>query len=176
MTLSTIEQKLLNFLEPTANQLGFEIVKIQMHGGNRKVLEIAVDRLDDNKVTIKDCRTLSNNFSAILDIEDIIEDKYYLEISSAGVERPLVKLNDFIRFKGRIAVIKLHNAVEESKKWQGEIISIEGSNITLKIEKIGERTFAFDNIKGANLVFTEEMFREILRKDKKDQFEPEEEI
>jgi ribosome maturation factor RimP len=90
-----MEEKIRLLLEPVIDSLGLELVKLSFQGGNRKVLEILIDRKDGNKVQVKDCREVSKNVSAILDVEDIIKDKYFLEVASAGIERPLVILKDF---------------------------------------------------------------------------------
>lgn len=162
--LSSIEQKIFDLLEPVAKSIGYEIVKVQMQGSNRKVLDIAIDKLDGTSITIRDCKNASNNFSAILDVEDIIADKYYLEVGSAGVERPLVKLADFDRFAGRLITLKTHKAVGETKKFQGEILERKENVITLKLTTGENMGFDYDNVKSANLVFTEEMFRKVLSK------------
>jgi ribosome maturation factor RimP len=96
-----MEEKIRPLIESVIDDLGLDLVKVSFQGGSRKVLEILIDRKDGNKVQVKDCREVSKNVSAILDVEDIIKDKYFLEVASAGVERPLVKLQDFERFLGR---------------------------------------------------------------------------
>lgn len=164
MILSNIEKRIFDALEPISKNLGIEIVKIKFSGSNRKVLDIAIDKLDGSSVTIKDCRDASNNFSAVLDVEEIIPDKYYLEVGSAGVERPLVKIEDFIRFAGKEIVIKLHKAHEESKKFQGKILNVENEKIKLSLKNNEIIEFEYSNIKGANLIFTDEMFRQSLSK------------
>jgi len=164
MILSSLEQKIYDVLEPVAKSIGYEIVKVMMQGSNRKVLDIAIDKLDGASVTIRDCKTASNNFSATLDVEDIISDRYYLEVGSAGVERPLVKLADFDRFLGREITLKTHKAIDDVKKFQGTIESNKDGVIELKIKE-GLISLEYSNIKSANLVFTEEMFRKVLKKE-----------
>lgn len=167
------EEQIFELLSPTAQEIGFEIVKVRIHGGNRPTLEILIDHNDlDKKVTIADCRNASNNFSAILDVEDLISSKYYLEVSSAGVERPLTKLEDFIKFKAREISLKLHNAVEDRKKIEGIIIDVDGDKIHI-LEKIHSNKnngkniiIDFENVKSAKLVFTDAMFREALKAEK----------
>ena len=169
MALSIIEQKIWNILEPVAETLGYEIVKISMHGSNRKILDIAIDKKDGTSVTIRDCKTASNNFSAILDVEEIIPDKYYLEVGSSGVERPLVKLQDFDRFAGRLIFLKTHHAIMESKKFQGEILGRKDEIIDIKLSSGEVLVFEYSNIKAANLVFTDEMFRKSLAQSEKEE-------
>lgn len=165
--LSSTEQKIFDLIEPVANGLGYEVVKVVLQGSTRKVLDIAIDRIDGNPVTIADCRTASNNFSAILDVEDIISDKYFLEVGSAGVERPLVKLTDFDRFKDRLVSIKLQHAFNGKKRFDATILGRDGEIIDLAIKTEKEPlSFEYSNIKSARLIFTDEMFREVLAKSK----------
>jgi ribosome maturation factor RimP len=162
--MNSTEKKIYDLLEECANSLGFDIVKIIVSGSPRKVLDIAIDKIEEGSVTIADCKRASNNFSAILDVEDVIEGKYYLEVGSAGVERPLVKLSDYEKFKNRQITLKLHKALEEQKRFNCTIEKIESENITFKTLESKIFTTEYENIKSAHLVFTEEMFRESLSK------------
>lgn len=157
-----MEEKIRLLLEPVINSLGLELVKLSFQRGSRKMLEILIDRKDGNKVQVKDCREVSKNVSAILDVEDIIKDKYFLEVASAGVERPLVKLQDFERFLEREIKLKLKEPHNGKINFKGKLIEIEKNNITIQSKNI-QLVFAYDNIKGANLVLTEEEFKQLLK-------------
>lgn len=160
-----MEEKITSLIEETVNSLGFDIVKLSIVGGKSKVLQIMIDRLDTGKVTIGDCRLVSRNISALMDVEDVIADKYLLEVSSAGVERPLVKLRDFQKFIGREIKIVLREQVGGKLKYKGKIAGVEDNVIVLQAKNL-ELKFDFLNIKNANLVLTDEMFRELLNKKK----------
>ena len=80
-----IEENIRALIEPTINDFGLELVKLTFHGGSRKALELHIDRKDGNKVQVQDCQKVSKSVSVILDVEDIIKDKYFLEVTSAGV-------------------------------------------------------------------------------------------
>ncbi|MDX1917460.1 MAG: ribosome maturation factor RimP [Rickettsiaceae bacterium] len=164
MNLSTIEQEIYNLLSPSALAMGYEIVRLKFSGSTRKVLEVSIDKLDLSGVTIKDCRDATTQFSALLDVEDIIKDKYFLEISSAGLERPLNNLNDFQRFIGQKAQVKLNHAHEGSRNFQIEILEVLDNKILVRLTNNKELTLEFSEIKSAKLIFTEEMFRESLAK------------
>lgn len=160
-----MEKKITSLIEETVNSLGFDIVKLSIQGGKSKVLQIMIDRLDSEKVKIADCRQVSRNVSALLDVEDVIADKYLLEVSSAGVERPLVKLRDFQKFMGHEIKIALREPVGGKLKYKGKITGVEDNLIILQSKNI-EFKFDFLNVKNANLVLTDEMFRELLNKKK----------
>ena len=157
-----MEEKIAALIETAINDLGLDLVKLTFQGGSRKILEVHIDRKDGNKVQVKDCRDVSRNFSAILDVEDIIKDKYFLEVSSAGVERPLVKLEDFERFTGKEIKLKLKEPHNGKISFKGKLIEVKGRDIVIKSKNV-QLVFAYDNIKGANLVLTDEIFRQLLK-------------
>lgn len=161
-----MENKITELIEETVRSLGFELVKVALHGGSRKVLEICIDRLDGSKVQIGDCTEVSKNISAILDVEDLIRDKYFLEVSSAGAERPLVKLQDFARFIDRDVKLKLKEAHNGKFSFKGAIEAVGEENIRIKSKNV-VLEFAYSNIKSANLLLTNELFRQLIKKKNK---------
>lgn len=159
-----VEQKIASLIKDTVNTLGFDLVKVSLQGVTSNVVEILIDRLDNDKVSIADCRTVSKNISALLDVEDVISDKYYLHVASCGVERPLVKFEDYQRFLNRDVKLKLKEQVEGRSKYKGVIFKAEDGNVEIMLEDKKIILTSFDNIKGANLVLTDEMFRNLLNK------------
>lgn len=160
-----MESKISELIEDTINSLGFELVKVTIHGSGRKIVEILIERLDEEKLQVGDCQLVSRNISAILDVEDYISDKYFLEVSSTGLERPLVKPKDFERFAGRQVKIRLKSALNDRLTYTGTLIGLDGDKVKLDSEKV-ELLFEPSNIKRANLIFTDEMFRALLNKKK----------
>ncbi len=161
--MQAIEQQITDIVQGTLENLGLALVKVTLKGTTHKVLEMLIDRIDGEKVSLRDCRNVSNNISALLDVENIIIDKYFLEISSAGIERPLIKFQDYIRFKGREVTIKLKSVLKGQTRYQGKIMKAENDQIHLAIPE-GEIVILFDMIKKASLVFTEEMFKNLMKK------------
>jgi ribosome maturation factor RimP len=160
-----MERKIAGLIESTINDLGFGIVKITINGSTNKVVEIFIERLDGEKIQVGECQLVSRNISAILDVEDVISGNYFLEVSSAGLERPLVKLQDFVRYADSEIKIRLIEAHNGNLSFRGKLLGVEDNKIKLQSKNI-ELAFDFDNIKRANLVLTDEMFREILSKSK----------
>ncbi|MCC8369588.1 MAG: ribosome maturation factor RimP [Rickettsia endosymbiont of Oxypoda opaca] len=161
--MPSIEQQITSLIEETLTIMGFELVVVRLRGLNYKILEILIDRLDGEKVTIEDCRRVSQNISAILDVEDIIDDAYNLEVSSSGAERPLVKFADYNRFSGREVNIKLKALLNGKTRYQGKIIKAEDDKVYVNL-KGEELVIDFNLIKNASLVLTDEMFKELLGK------------
>ena len=158
-----MEQRVTNLIESTVTTLGFDIVKVIIHGTSTKVVEILIERIDGEKVQVNDCQIVSRNISAVLDVEDIIPGKYFLEVSSAGVERPLVKITDFEKFAGREIKIRLKAAFNGNLTYKGQLLGVDGEKVKLKSKNI-EMSFDYSNIKNAKLVLTEDMFRALLNK------------
>ena len=158
-----MEQRVTSLIESTVNTLGFDVVKVIIHGTSTKIVEILIERIDGEKVQVNDCQVVSKNISAMLDVEDIIPGKYFLEVSSAGVERPLVKITDFDKFAGREIKIRLKAAFNGNLTYKGQLLGVEGEKIKLKSKNI-EMSFDYGNIKNAKLVLTDDVFRALLNK------------
>jgi ribosome maturation factor RimP len=162
-----IESKIKNLVEGALDSLGFSIVQIKFTGTQSKVLQILIERKDEEKVNVSDCRIVSNHVSAILDVEDVISDKYHLEVSSPGIERPLVKKEDFNRFAGNVIVVRLKQAKDGRKTYKGKLLGMKGEEVEILDQEarlnIG---LDFDNIKSSNIVLTDELYKEILKKAK----------
>lgn len=161
------EQKILEIIEAPLTGMGYNIVRLRLlaSGGiaPKKILEILIERLDEVHTSIGDCKQASYHISALLDVEDVIEGRYNLEVSSAGVERPLVKLEDFVKYSGYVIEVKLHNAVEACKKYQGHLIEVLENKIILKTSTNPNLQLEFANIKDAKLVLTDELFKKIVK-------------
>ena len=159
-----LELKVSELIESAINALGFELVKVGFTGVNSKVLEILIDKLDYTKVTISDCKQVSRNISTLLEVEEIINDEYSLEVSSCGIERPLVKFKDYVRFINSEIKIKLKEPLNGRLKYQGVIMKAENDNIEFMPNGEELVQIPFDIIKNAKLVLTDKMFRELLNK------------
>jgi len=157
-----MEDKIIGLIEPTLTDLGYGLVKVSLRGGTVPILEILIERIDGDRVQVGDCKKVSRNVGAILDVEDQIAGKYFLEVSSAGVERPLVKQEDYVRFAGKDIKIRLKEQFNGKLNYKGKLLSIEDGVVLLRSKNV-ELKFQYNNIKSANLVLTDEMFRELLK-------------
>ena len=142
--------------EPLAAQ-GYSVVRVQLSGGHRKVLQIMIERSDEKPINVDDCSTVSRLVSVLLDVQDPIKDPYILEVSSPGLERPLVKLRDYQRFCGQTVVVKTHQPINGRKTFQGRLTSAEENGITLDLLQVSEGeslsiTLELNNIRAAHLV------------------------
>lgn len=150
-----MDTNFLHSIEQIVTRLGYECVNVGIKNDFGKLrLQILIDTLGG--INVDDCESVSKRVNKFLDespeVPELDKGRYYLEVSSPGVERPLYKLVDYERFSGREARLRLSSPIEGRKTFTGKIISVEGENVKLLCED-GEKLIAFGNIKGANLVY-----------------------
>lgn len=148
--MATLEEKLSDLLKSSIEDLGCELWGIEcQRTGRFLTVRIYIDK--EGGVGVDDCADVSRQVSAILDVEDPIADKYNLEVSSPGVDRPLFTLEQYQRYIGEEIVVHLRIPVLERRKWQGKLESIENDMITLLVD--GQpQVLVFGNIQKANVV------------------------
>ncbi len=161
--------RITEVVEPEANALGFDLVRVKIFGrseagdGDERALQIMAERPDTGQLVIDDCAALSRRISDRIDAleeagEDLIEGAYRLEVSSPGIDRPLTRYKDFVRWAGFEARIQLAGPVDGNRKSiQGDLVGIEGDTVILDERKSGRVSFAFDDIVSARLVLTDRL-------------------
>lgn len=147
---------LQEMLEPMIENLGYEVVRIMTIGQVRQTLQIMIERIDRTPINVEDCAKVSRAVSEILDEKDPIEDNYSLEVSSPGLDRPLTKLENFVRFNGNEAKIETSVPVEGRKRFKGKLLGVENNNVKIEMDGI-EYAVPFEDIAKAKLVLTDEM-------------------
>lgn len=147
--MSTLEQKLTEMIAAPVQALGYELVGIEFIRGRQSTLRIYID--SDSGITVDDCADVSHQVSAVLDVEDPISVAYSLEVSSPGLDRPLFTAAHYTQFIGEEVSVVLRIAMQNRRKWQGIIKTIDGEMITVTVEGKDE-VFALSNIQKANLV------------------------
>lgn len=148
--MATLEQNLQEMLQDAVKDLGCELWGIECQRvGRFMTVRLFIDK--EGGVTVDDCADVSRQVSAILDVEDPIADKYNLEVSSPGLDRPLFTLPQFERYIGQDIAVHLRIPVMERRKWQGKLERIEKDMITLIVDD-QEQILVFGNIQKANIV------------------------
>jgi len=135
--LSAYTEKVVGIVEglvtPILESEGLELVDIEFQRETRGwVLRIYIDK--EGGVTLNDCTVVSQQLSAILDVEDPIDTPYTLEVSSPGLTRPLKKIKDYERYKGRLVRIKTYQKIEGQKEFKGKLLGLEEDIVSLEIE------------------------------------------
>jgi ribosome maturation factor RimP len=157
--------------EPVLQGMGYRLVRIKISGEAGCTVQIMVER-PDGSMQIEDCEAISRALSPVLDIADPIERAYRLEISSPGIDRPLVRRSDFERFTGHVARIEMAVAHQGRKRFRGTLAGVEGSAVRLrrddvKADEDPNIRLALEDIAEARLVLTDELIAQSMRRGKK---------
>jgi ribosome maturation factor RimP len=161
-----VEERIIALVEPTAAQLGFRIVRVRVSGNRRKTLQIMAERVSDGLMSVEDCGRLSRAISPMFDLEDPLPGEFSLEISSPGIDRPLIRLEDFERFTGFEAKIETAAMIDGRKRFKGEIAGVDGDEIRLRTPEGDELRFKFSALSEARLVLTDKLIADDLRRAK----------
>lgn len=154
-------------IEPALGTLGFRLVRVKVTGRDGGTLQVMAER-PDGTFTIDDCEATSRALSPILDVEDPIQAAYRLEVSSPGIDRPLVRRSDIERALGHEAKIEMNLMVEGRKRFRGIIEAIENDALKLKsTEGKEDALLPLNEIADAKLVLTDALIEEALRREKR---------
>jgi len=146
-----IIKKVKKLVMPILGDEGLELVDVEFQREKQGwVLRVYIDK--PGGVTLDDCTDISYQLSAVLDVEDLIDTSYTLEVSSPGLTRPLKELNDYERYKGQLVKIKTYKPIDGKKVFRGKLIGLENEIVKIENEK-GEHEIPFKIIAKANLNF-----------------------
>jgi ribosome maturation factor RimP len=159
-------------VEPVLEHLGFRLVRIQVMGRDGQTVQIMADR-PDGTISIDDCETISRELSPLLDAHDPLPGSYRLEVSSPGIDRPLVRPTDFGTWAGHEAKIELKQPVNARKRYRGVLEGFEDGEVRLicELDQLGRQVLGFPVglIAEARLVLTDALIRDALRRAKEGQ-------
>lgn len=165
---TAIDRRLAAIVGPVIEGLGFELVRIRLMGGKTRILQIMADR-PEGGIEVDDCATISTAVSAVLDVEDPIEDNYVLEVSSPGIDRPLTRLKDFDMWVDYEARLETTELIDGRRRFKGTLQGTEGDEVLIEIEEAGEPLtigLKFDWLSDAKLILTDDLIAEMLRQRK----------
>ena len=148
-----------DMLEPIISGLGYETVRIMTIGQANPTLQIMIDKLDGTEIVVDDCAKVSRAISEVLDEKDPIKDRYNLEVSSPGLDRPLTKIDHFKRFAGNEAKVETNVLVENRKRFKGIIKSVDDKNQVILEMEGAEYAIPFEDITNAKIVITDELLQ-----------------
>jgi ribosome maturation factor RimP len=130
-----LEAKIADIVEPRLEDQGFELVRVQVMGKETPTVQIMADRADGTPFNVEDCEQISHLLSAVLDVEDPITTAWTLEVSSAGIDRPLTRVKDWVRHAGFDARVELNFPDKHGRKrYTGTIIDADAAEARIKIE------------------------------------------
>ncbi|MFC3695397.1 ribosome maturation factor RimP [Chenggangzhangella methanolivorans] len=170
VTESGVDARVAAIVGPTLMDLGFRLVRVKSSGRDGYTLQIMAERADGT-FTVEDCEVASKAISPVLDVEDPIDRAYNLEMSSPGIDRPLVRVTDFARWAGHIAKIEMEAPVAGRKRFKGVIEGAEGEFALFrrddaKKDEPARVKLPIRDVAEARLVLTDELIREALRRAK----------
>lgn len=152
-----VVSRVMELAEPLAASLGLELAEVEYkQEGGRMVLRLFIDR--DGGVTLDDCAAVNRELAEILDVEDFIQSRYNLEVSSLGLNRPLKKPSDYERFTGRFVKIRTYelladDAGNKRKTFTGELLGLDGGIVRLKLTEGQTAGVPLEKVAKANLEF-----------------------
>jgi ribosome maturation factor RimP len=144
---------------PSLEGMGFRLVRVSFGGGGRPVLQVMAEPEDGSPMSVEHCAEISRVVSAILDVEDPIPSAYMLEVTSPGIDRPLVSRDDYRRFAGFEAKLELSRAVDGRKRFRGRIQAVDVEDRVPVTEEEGIFALPFADIVKAKLVLTDELLK-----------------
>ena len=147
-------------IAPTLVAMGFEVVRIGLtreSGDGHRTLQVMADRLDGSLISVDDCEVIRNALSAIFDVEDPITGAYDLEVSSAGIDRPLTRRKDFETYAGFEAKVETKVAIEGRRRFKGTVNGLGDNNAVVMRVGGTDLSLAFDNIGEAKLILTNDL-------------------
>jgi ribosome maturation factor RimP len=156
--------EIARIIEPSLDAMGYRLVRLMQTGGLRRpTLQVTAERRDDAPMTVDDCAEISRAVSALLDVADPIAGAYMLEVSSPGIDRPLVRPEDYDRFAGLEARIDLSSPIDGRKRFRGRVLGRDADHVRLAAEG-GEVRLPLDAISRAKLVLNDELLALAARK------------
>ncbi len=153
-------QKIQEMIEPSLTHLGYEIVRILLQGGDVKTVQVMVERIDRKDMTLDDCEKVSRTVSALLDVDDPFSSRYVLEISSPGIDRPLIKALDYVRFAGFDAKVETLVPLKGRRRFKGKILGLTDDEKSVRLDaEEGEVSIELENISKAKLILTDDLLK-----------------
>ncbi len=143
-------------ITPTVEALGFTIVRVQLSGRQRPRLQVMAEREDGGAIRVGDCTGISRAIAAVLEVEDPIAGAYTLEVSSPGIDRPLLRLGDFERFAGFEARVETSRPVDGRRRFRGRLIGVAGQAVRIQVDG-ATVDLPYADIGRAKLLLTDEL-------------------
>ncbi len=165
---TAMDRRLAEIVRPVIEGMGFEPIRIRLMGGTTRTLQVMADR-PAGGIEVDECAGISTAVSAVLDVEDPIEENYILEVSSPGIDRPLTRLKDFETWKGWEARLETAELIDGRRRFKGFLRGVEGDEVLITIEDGKEELtigLKFDWLDDAKLILTDELIAEMLRQKK----------
>ncbi|MCD2178338.1 ribosome maturation factor RimP [Rhizobium sp. C1] len=170
ITETGLDLRIAQMIEPLLQSMGYNLVRVRLSGQNGLTLQIMAERFDGT-MTVEDCEQVSMAVSPVLDVEDPIDKAYHLEVSSPGIDRPLVRKSDFEKWIGHLLKCETSVIVDNRKRFRGKLVSASETGFTVERDQPGygeELTveIPYTALSEARLILTDDLIRDALKADK----------
>lgn len=135
--------------------MGYELVRVAVLGRQRPTVQIMADRADGAQITVEDCEAISHAVGAVIDVDDPIPGEWELEVSSAGIDRPLTRRKDWNRFSGHLAKAELAIPIDGQKRFSGIVLGADATHARMRLDGGAEVALPLTEIRKAKLVLTD---------------------
>jgi len=165
-----LDLRIAEIIEPVLSAMDYRLVRVRMLNQNGLTLQIMAER-NDGTMDVDGCEAVSMAISPVLDVEDPIDKAYHLEVSSPGIDRPMVRKSDFFRWKGHVVKCETSIMIDNRKRFRGRITEANTEGFTIERDQVayGEEprvTIPFPALAEAKLILTDDLIRDALRADK----------
>ena len=158
-----LEARIADLIGPAVTDLGYELVRVAVRGQDRPTVQIMADRADGALIGVEDCAAISRAVSAVLDVDDPISGAWELEVSSAGIDRPLTRAKDWNRFSGHRAKAELNLPLDGRKRFAGIVLGAADGLARMRLDDGSEVSLPLAEIRGARLVLTDALIEASAR-------------
>lgn len=170
ITETGLDRRIADIIEPVLVAMEYKLVRVRMMNQNGLTLQVMAER-NDGTMDVDGCEAVSEAISPVLDVEDPVDREYHLEVSSPGIDRPMVRKSDFTRWLGHIVKCETSVLVDNRKRFRGKIVSVSHEGFVLERDQAayGEEpqvTIPFTTLAEAKLILTDDLIRDALRADK----------
>lgn len=160
--MTELLRRIEDIVSPTVVGMGYEVVRVSMSRGGG-TLQIMIEPADGRPMDVEDCATLSRALSAVLDVEDPIPSAYTLEVSSPGIDRPLTREKDYVRWVGHVARMETTQPIEGRRRFKGTLLGLENGTIRIRLDDGKEADVPLAVVSRAKLELTDALLDEHRR-------------
>jgi len=161
--LTGLDAKIAEMIAPTLADMGYELVRVAVLGRETPTVQIMADRADGSLITVEDCEQISHAVGAVLDVDDPIPGAWTLEVSSAGIDRPLTRPKDWNRFAGHLARAELAVPIEGRRRFVGIVLGAEDGIARMRLDDGSEAALPLAEMRKARLVLTDALIEATMQ-------------
>lgn len=152
---SGLEARIVAMIAPQIEHLGYEVVRVAVLGRDRPTVQVMADRADGSLISVEDCERITHAVSAVLDVEDPLTGAWTLEVSSAGIDRPLTRVKDWARFAGHQARVEMFMPVDGRRRFTGVVLGADAEHARLRLDDGTDVALPMADMRRAKLLLTD---------------------